>query len=246
MGATWLCNVHRGRARKQLCCRWRVRGKSHRWSRLDFPFTVFWRILRLRKQVLCKRGAAVERGGLMAATVRASSAATAATAVTSMVPVISAATAAGTETRVIGPTTAATTGAPTGAGLLTAASDSPFDGGKLPRETEFGGAGRKNHVAEEGLRRILRVQQLQQPAGTATAAEAERLLLGSYTRPRPLFSAGHPVDGHRQREVVADIINRSSSCSSSSRNGAGGSGGYGGHASSRDGAGGSGGNSGHT
>ncbi|CAM9564007.1 unnamed protein product, partial [Pylaiella littoralis] len=38
-------------------------------------------------------------------------------------PVIAAATAAGTETRVIGPTTAATTGAPTGAGLLTAASD---------------------------------------------------------------------------------------------------------------------------
>ncbi|CAM9240791.1 unnamed protein product, partial [Pylaiella littoralis] len=126
MGATWLCNVHWGRARKQLGCRRRVRWRSHRWSRLDFFFAVFWRIFWLGKHILCKRGAAVEGGGLMTATVWASSAATAATAVTSMVPVMAAATAAGTETRVIGPTTAATAGAPTGAGLLTAASDSPL------------------------------------------------------------------------------------------------------------------------
>ncbi|CAM9865225.1 unnamed protein product, partial [Pylaiella littoralis] len=135
MGATRLCNEHWGRARKQLGCRRRVRWRSRRWSRLDFFFTVFWRILRLRKQ-LCKRGAAVERGGLMTATVRVSSAATAATAVTSMVPVIEAATAAGTETRVIIPTTTATTGAPTGAGLLTAASDSPLiEGNCLARQS---------------------------------------------------------------------------------------------------------------
>ncbi|CAN0453955.1 unnamed protein product, partial [Pylaiella littoralis] len=106
-------------------------------------FTVFWRILRLRKQLLCKRGAAVERGGLMTATVRTWSAATAATAVTSMVPVIAAATAAGTETRVIGPTTAATTGAPTGAGLLTAASDSPWIEGNCLARPSLGERGGK-------------------------------------------------------------------------------------------------------